>query len=115
MSDESARALFAEACRATAAIERFFGLGPDDFTNWLEFGERLAETGVLERVARDDFPMSKGERMLCITIVAKCGYGSIAAQAEPDVWSRGGFWAMDRVNGPIALRIIADGVWPLPG
>ncbi len=115
MVQDNGQALFAEACRATAAVERFFGLGPDDFASWLEFGEALAAAGVLERVARDDFPMSRGERMLCLVIVAKCGYGSIAAQAEPDVWSRGGFWSMDRVNGPLALRIIADGVWPLPG
>lgn len=107
--------LYAEACAATPAVERFFRIAPEDFTNWIEFGEAIAANGVLKRVAEDDFPMSRGERMLCLTMVAKSDYGHIAAQAEPNVWGPGGFWCMDRVNGPLALRIIADGVWEVQG
>ncbi|MDF1721733.1 MAG: hypothetical protein P1U65_13755 [Minwuia sp.] len=113
MIHPESKALYAAACAATAAIERFFQIPPEDFTNWLAFGEAIAEKGVLARVEKDDFPMSKGERMLCLTIVAKADFGHIAAMAEADVWGRGGFWSMDRINGPLALRIIADGVWPL--
>ncbi|WP_417515628.1 hypothetical protein [Minwuia sp.] len=109
------QSLYAEACAATTAVQRFFRIAPDAFTDWLTFGEQIAANGVLKRVAENDFPMSKGERMLCLTMVAKADYGHIAAQAEPNVWGQGGFWSMDRVNGPLALRIIADGVWdPAP-
>jgi len=107
------RALYRAACAATPAIERFFQVSPDAFTNWLAFGQAIADNGVLARVEVDDFPMSRGERMLCLTMVAKADFGHIAAMAEADVWGRGGFWCMDRINGPLALRIIADGVWPL--
>ncbi|MDF1736622.1 MAG: hypothetical protein P1U37_15125 [Minwuia sp.] len=113
MIHADSKALYAAACAATTAVERFFQVSPDDFTNWLAFGERIAANGVLERVAANDFPMSKGERMLCLTMVAKADFGHVAALAEADVWGRGGFWSMDRVNGVLALRIIADGVWPL--
>lgn len=109
------RALYKAACDATPAIERFFLIAPDSFTNWLAFGESIAGNGVLARVEANDFPMSKGERMLCLTMVAKADFGHISAMAEADVWGRGGFWSMDRINGPLALRIIADGVWPLEG
>ncbi|ANK79369.1 MAG: hypothetical protein TEF_00135 [Rhizobiales bacterium NRL2] len=106
--------LYAEACAATPAVERFFRVGPDEFENWTAFGERIAANGVLERVAKNDFPMSKGERMLCLVITAKADYGHIAARAEPDVWGSGGFWSMDQINGRVALKIIADGVWDEP-
>ena len=115
MIHADSKALYAEACAATTAVERFFRVGPKDFTNWLAFGEQIAANGVLNRVAANDFPMSKGERMLCLTMVAKADFGHVAAQAEPDVWGRGGFWSMDRINGVLALRIIADGVWSLDG
>lgn len=115
MIHANSKALYAEACAATTAVERFFRVGPEDFTNWLAFGEQIAANGVLDRVAANDFPMSKGERMLCLTMVAKADFGHVAAQAEPDVWGRGGFWSMDRINGVLALRIIADGVWSLDG
>lgn len=103
--------LYAEACSSTAAVQRFFQIAPEEFTNWVAFGEAIAANGVLKRVAQNDFPMSRGERMLCLTMVAKADYGHIAAQAEPNVWGQGGFWCMDRTNGPIALRIIAEGLW----
>lgn len=106
--------LYAEACAATPAVERFFRVAPAQFDNWTAFGEAIAANGVLERVAKNDFPMSKGERMLCLVIVAKADYGHIAAQAEPNVWGPGGFWSMDRKNGRVALSIIADGVWDEP-
>lgn len=113
MKDPASIELYADACAATPAVERFFGVAPAAFENWQQFGERIAARGVLERVAANDFPMSKGERMLCLVIVAKADYGHVAAAAEPNVWGEGGFWALDRINGPLALRIIADGVWPL--
>jgi hypothetical protein len=103
--------LYAEACAATPAVQRFFQIAPEDFTDWNAFGESIAANGVLKRVAENDFPMSRGERMLCLTMVGKADYGHIAAQAEPNVWGPGGFWCMDRINGPIALRIIAEGLW----
>ncbi|WP_416899234.1 MAG: hypothetical protein ACMVY4_05820 [Minwuia sp.] len=106
-----ADSLYAEACAQTTAIERFFQVAPGDFTDWISFGEAIAANGVLKRVAENDFPMSKGERMLCLVMVAKSDYGHIAAQAEPNVWGQGGFWSMDRKNGALALRIIAEGVW----
>lgn len=110
-----ADSLYAVACRATPAVQRFFQIAPEDFTDWNQFGATLEANGVLKRVAENDFPMSRGERMLCLTMVAKADYGHIAAMAEPNVWGPGGFWTMDRINGPIALRIIADGVWPIEG
>ena len=103
--------LYAEACAATPAVERFFQIAPEDFTDWNSFGEAIAANGVLKRVAENDFPMSRGERMLCLVMVGKADFGHIAAQAEPNVFGPGGFWCMDRVNGPIALKIIAEGLW----
>jgi hypothetical protein len=103
--------LYAEACASTTAVQRFFQIAPEDFADWTTFGEAIAANGVLQRVAENDFPMSRGERMLCLTMVAKADYGHIAAVAEPNVWGPGGFWCMDRTNGALALRIIAEGLW----
>lgn len=111
MQDQAAIDLYREICEAAPAIPRFFQLTADQFQGWYQLGEHLADTGLLPRIATEEIPMSKGQRMLCLTLVAKADYAHVAAQAEPNVWGPAGFWSMDPVNGRLALRVIAQGVW----
>lgn len=115
MSGPSAGDLFRRACRQVPRLATLFEIDPAAVERWEDLGDHLARHDIATKLLQDGVTLSAGQRMLCLVLLAKADFGGVAAELQPNPWGPGGFWAMDDRNGPLALAIIADGVWSSEG
>lgn len=114
MNDDGAAELYAAVCAAVPQLAGLLDLQPEAVMGWEDVG-RAVESGPLlaaieaEELGRGGLPMSHGQGSLVAALLARAGHAELAQRVRPNFWEA--MESLDRRNGALLLRILAEGRW----